>query len=256
MKSRASQPLSVFDQQLTQLINNIPSRGYDIMRYEEYFNEKPPPITKQNNFADYGNSMVHNDKNSHVNSQYGINKISQTQLDGLNYNREPIDYLKPISYNNGSRHNGVNGVNTNVSGVKVNSSSPFINGQFNTTGNLKLNGFGANHVGSKIQQPVIVNLAKLNGQDANIGNGIFNTGTHNTSKVGYLQKFNHLTTQNTPIEVQYSKSPPTNPSRSYNNYMSNLTHKYGQLPNDTTNGLNASNDAFKSHLMSKKVSTK
>lgn len=298
MKSLSVMSLNTFDQQLNQLLSQPTKSGFDIMHYDDYFNERPPPIKTQNNFSDFNKSMANLQRYNQSGSQYGGSKAFPSELPGLNDNNTlGSHFLKSNqSYANGltaqDKHNGTNGsynplndyikpnftelivqstvhgpTGNKLFGNQVKTSNPFINGQSNgISSQTKFEGFNSKALGSKNQQPDVSTYDRFNIQNISKKLDAFNTNlSDNINNGSYFEKpnTNHKQQQDAVGRSNYqkdqldiSKSPNPDSSRIYNNYLTNIANKYGQVSIDNNYGPAITNDVFKSHLMSKKVSSR
>lgn len=286
--------LNAFDQQLSQLLNAPIKAGYDIMQYNEYFSEKPPPIRTQNNFSEYDRGVGGMQKFNPSGSQFGgkgvqaqgINdrdkigsmylkptqsnvKLGEDRVSGFNGSQNPLnDYLKPNLTDLGAQNTLQSQTDNKFIGVKP--PSQFGTGMLNNKiSQSRFEGFNPNALNGKNNLEVS-NFGRFNSQDIGKKVDALTVNPSEGNSMNYLQKY---TSQNPSqgqalnldvfsksnaqdSKLQYSKSPPPENFRLYNDYISNVATKYGQKPIEVNNSQTMPSDPFKSHLMSKKVSTR
>lgn len=295
MQSTSIASLEAFDQQLAVLLQQSLRPGYDIMQYNDYFNEKPPPIKTQNKFVD-SNRTSNLNRLNHSTFQSGIKRTTNDQFQGFDENvKHSTNYLKPNqsnlnpkneaernsrtypmsnplndfikpSYNNMDVQNTMQSQKDNQPLDLNTINNKFSNHELNAgNSQAKVEAFNSNVLGTKSQKNENSTFGKYNPQV--IGSNV--DLNQNEEKINYLQKFSTMPDRNQQIYLNdlsehslsnnqnnYSKSPNKDPSRLYNNYMSNLTNKYGGAPVDVNTNQNISNGIFKSHVMNKKVSSR
>lgn len=257
--------MNTFDDYLTQKLNEALKPSYDIMNYNDYFNEQPIPIKQKNDFVDITRSMIKikepilsiskNDivkdeksiqgMNSNVN-KYNSNYVNNIQS-GMNgsskytnvKNMIPLNilnqYMKPKHQNNAAQKS-----ETYLKILKSHDSDTIENKHLNT-----------------VEFNEIINQSKM---DENYVDLEMKTAKKAKPKK-HSQKFkdNKLLTQNNKKENQNDrhkgKSMDIDKSKSivHQNYITNLNKKYQKKSSDKNIAQNDDNQLYKSYITSKKI---